>query len=78
MESNTSQEQLEILSGDWLKNRKQNPDDSNNGPAVDPEMKKKMQDFLTKLQGNEELELSKYYDAVDSPLATSGKTKDKS
>ena len=76
-DSNTSQEQLEILGGEWLKNRKQKPDNSNNGPVVDSEMQKKMQDFLTKLQGNEELELSKYYDVTDGPLATSGKTKDK-
>ena len=68
LESNTSQEHLDILSGDWLKNRKQKPEDPNNIPVVDPEMKGKMQAFLTKLQGNEELDLSKYYDAEDSPL----------
>ena len=63
LESNTSQEHLDILSGDWLKNRKQKPEDPNNIPVVDPEMKGKMQAFLTKLQGNEDLDLSKYYDA---------------
>ena len=55
----TSQEHLEILGGGWLKSRKQMPDNPNNGPVVNSEMQKKMQDFLMKLQGNEELEISK-------------------
>ena len=54
------------------------PDNPNNGPVVNAKMQKKMQEFLVKLQGNEELETSLYFDAeTDGPLATSGKTKDR-